>query len=81
MTTKKNEGPLTLAALALEKELQTFEELVGDLARLQVNSDKTLQRVELNGGQGFKQRTIMRLLIHRIRFAFSPERAVMTRTA
>ncbi|HVJ16116.1 MAG TPA: hypothetical protein VM686_11825 [Polyangiaceae bacterium] len=48
MTTKKNEGPLTLAALALENELRTFEELVEDLARLHVNSDKTLQRARQN---------------------------------
>jgi hypothetical protein len=48
MTTKKNEGPLTLAALALEDELLTFEELVNDLARLHVNSDKTLQRARQN---------------------------------
>ena len=48
MTNKKNEGPLTAAALALENELRTFEDLVDDLARLHVNSDKTLQRARQN---------------------------------
>ena len=48
MTTKKQEGPLTLAALALEDELRSFEELVTDLGRLHVNSDKTLQRARQN---------------------------------
>lgn len=41
---KKAEGPLTLAAAALEAELSSFEDIVTELGRLHVNSDKTLQR-------------------------------------
>jgi len=63
MTNKKNEGPLTLAAAALEKELGTFDELVGELGRLHVNSEKTLQRARqsLEACSEFEQKLAGRL--------------------
>jgi hypothetical protein len=58
MTTKKNEGPLTLASMALEAELRAFEEIVEELGRLNVNSEKTLQRarVSLEACSEFEQK-------------------------
>jgi hypothetical protein len=63
MTNKKNEGPLTAASQALEDELRTFEELVEELARLHVNSDKTLQRARhsLEACSEFEQKLAGRL--------------------
>lgn len=57
-TTKKNEGPLTLASMALEGELRSFEEIVDELGRLNVNSEKTLQRarVSLEACSEFEQK-------------------------
>jgi chromosome segregation ATPase len=46
-TEKKPPGPLTVAANALEGEIQRFEELVTELGRLGVNSEKSLGRARL----------------------------------
>jgi len=41
---KTNEGPLAAAALAIEAELDAFEQTIAELDGISVNSEKTLQR-------------------------------------
>src|SRR5690349_13436 len=42
--TKQQESPLVLAARRLTDDLQRFEEQSGELGRLPINSEKSLQR-------------------------------------
>jgi chromosome segregation ATPase len=57
-TDKKAGGPLTSAASALEGEIKRFEELVAELGRLGVNSEKSLGRARqlLEEVAGYEQR-------------------------
>jgi chromosome segregation ATPase len=57
-TDKKAGGPLTSAAGALESEIKRFEELVAELGRLGVNSEKSLGRARqlLEEVAGYEQR-------------------------
>ena len=57
-TEKKGNGPLTVAAGALEAEIKRFEDLVAELGRLGVNSEKSLGRARqlLEEVAGYEQR-------------------------
>jgi hypothetical protein len=65
MTTKKLEGPLSLAAAELEAELEAFQRLVSDLGRLHINSDKALDRARqhLEACSDFEQKLAGRLQV------------------
>ncbi len=57
-TEKKGNGSLTVAAGALEAEIKRFEDLVAELGRLGVNSEKSLGRARqlLEEVAGYEQR-------------------------
>jgi chromosome segregation ATPase len=57
-TDKKANGPLTIAASALEGEIKRFEDLVAELGRLGVNSEKSLGRARqlLEEVAGYEER-------------------------
>ncbi len=62
-SSKKTEGPLTVASIALENEVRMFEELVLELGRLSINSEKGLLRAKsaLEACSEYEQKLAARL--------------------